>query len=306
MLQVLEDISKIATGTPIASLSASCDKVNSSIIANTGSNNWTIFDPTTASTAPVLRSLNADGVSYKYAYLMSAPPNLLVTTYESWNATTHVGTNQAAASSTVACAPKAHTSFSTTGGTLYIYASNNLLLLMQNNSTSAMVGEFSRDSKVLNATYPCHYVSQGIYGALMFTGNALVANAGYAGVPRIKSCVDVGDFKIGATPANAYNCCCLSAMGSRFGPVGLTKTNIRVRKVGAEIAYAQNSDVYLFHNLGYSTVANWTLIGKCRGFTALEGMGTVNIGDEITIAGVTYLLFPPADAGYPPIAVKKE
>jgi hypothetical protein len=57
---------------------------------------WDLFDAAAGPNARCYRALNADGTSYKYMVIDGNTANQLFTkVYESWNATTHVGTNLA-------------------------------------------------------------------------------------------------------------------------------------------------------------------------------------------------------------------
>ena len=57
---------------------------------------WTVYDANAGTNAICYRALNKDGASYKYVVLDYNTANVfLVKCYESWNASTHVGTNLA-------------------------------------------------------------------------------------------------------------------------------------------------------------------------------------------------------------------
>ena len=75
-------------GTTLAQIRAAVDEVM--ILGG-----WEVFDASVNSGAACYRALNKDGLSYKYAVLEFAANTFVVKCYESWNASTHAGTNLA-------------------------------------------------------------------------------------------------------------------------------------------------------------------------------------------------------------------
>ena len=65
---VLADLVALYTNVApsVSALSASCDKVVSVIQVNTALTNWVLHDAVAATGAVALKSLNEDGVTYKY------------------------------------------------------------------------------------------------------------------------------------------------------------------------------------------------------------------------------------------------
>lgn len=119
LAQVIADIALLLTGTSAkASLSASCAQANTNIIATVAAG-WSVWDAAAGTNAQVFRALNGDGTTYKYMYVGVTATTYDVRCYESWNATTHVGTNLSASSQ-----PTSDSRFSSaSGGTLFVGAS---------------------------------------------------------------------------------------------------------------------------------------------------------------------------------------
>ena len=255
---MLDDICKLLTGTPVASLSASCDKVNSSVLANSLSNNWTVFDAAASASAQVLRSLNADGTSYKFAHLSFSGSTLYLTSHESWNAGTHVGTNQACFYTNAGFSIPASTVFTAaSGGTLYLYATNNIAVIAASDTLGPFVAEFNRDCPAIDNTYPCHTLG----------GVALC---------RVKYATSVGDFKVGSTPA--------------FTTGASASTDIIVdnvfRKPTGEIVY---SAVPLSQSAAMGVANSFLVLGEIQGLLFMGYIPAANFLDEIDIDGVRHV-----------------
>lgn len=94
--QVLSDIVALYTGsiTDKNLLSASCDKANTELIT-TVAGGWTVHDAAAGTNAQVLKAPIYDNVNqFKYIYISTnATSYIQFQTYETWNATTHTGTN---------------------------------------------------------------------------------------------------------------------------------------------------------------------------------------------------------------------
>lgn len=259
-VQMLADVCKLLTGSDVSSLSASCDKVNSTIIANTITNNWTVFDAAASASSQVLRSLNKDGTSYKFVQLTFSGNNLLLTAWESWNATTHVGTNQVCKFTNGGYSDIASTTFSTAGGTIYLYAISEILCILHSGTTPYFVCEFTRNSPVLNSTYPCHTLGGFAYSRLKYPASA-------------------GDFKVGSTPA--YTSGSTQSM--------MTSINDgKVRKPDGTIVY-QVVPLSAFACLGVTNVH--ATLGELQGILALNSIPACNWLDEIDVDGVRHIIF---------------
>lgn len=154
--QICADLAAIACGeTVVANLSAGCDKPGTNIIDNTITTNWTIHDNAAGSGAVVIKSLNADGVSYKYVKVGHDGTNLSLAASEGWNAGTHVAVN-AAYLNTSQAIPAAINA----AGRIFLMASPRFVLVSQNPATGTgtnLVCEHSRDTPIGDTTYPCTF-----------------------------------------------------------------------------------------------------------------------------------------------------
>lgn len=122
---VLADVVAILTGTTdVNTLSASCDKVASSVLTSSTAAGWQMHDASAGTNAVVLKApVTDDPTKFKYMWLSTntagAFSNIF---YETWNATTHIGTNWGANdSSFYQRVNYSHTS----GGLLYISAATS-------------------------------------------------------------------------------------------------------------------------------------------------------------------------------------
>lgn len=113
---VLNDIVSLLTGTTnMSTLSANCIQISSALTSD-GSRlaGWTVWDASSGVGTVCVRALNVDGTTYKYMVIAVDSNVLTFKVYESWNATTHVGTNMSVAAIT------AQSSALSSGGTLYM------------------------------------------------------------------------------------------------------------------------------------------------------------------------------------------
>lgn len=120
--EVMADIALLLTGTTAkASLSASCVQATTDIVSTVAAG-WSVYDAAAGTNAQVFRALCADGVTYKYMWIQLTATTFEVRCYESWNATTHVGTNLAA--TTVGIVGSTDSRFApASGGTLFLSTS---------------------------------------------------------------------------------------------------------------------------------------------------------------------------------------
>lgn len=123
---------------------------------------WDLFD-NVSTTIKVYRSLNVGGSTYKYLRLETVAGYLDVKHYESWNATTHVGTNLAAAASS-SC------QLNLVSGTIYLFASNRWFFATGKYGTSFDYGtgifEFAREN-------PTDTEAAGFPASIACTGHGL-------------------------------------------------------------------------------------------------------------------------------------
>lgn len=123
---------------------------------------WDLFDNVSA-TAKVYRAVNIGGSTYKYMSLEAGGGRLDVRHYETWNATTHVGTNLAVGST-------AHTVMNLVSGTIYLFASSRWFYLTGKNGTTFDYGngicEFAREN-------PTDTEADGYPASFFFDGSVL-------------------------------------------------------------------------------------------------------------------------------------
>ncbi|MBF0423678.1 MAG: hypothetical protein HQL73_11875 [Magnetococcales bacterium] len=92
---ILADVVAVLTGTSsVASLSSDCDKVNSVLITTVAAG-WTVHDPSAGTNSQVLKAAFADDTAtFKYLWISTNTSGYIITAiYETWNASTHTGTN---------------------------------------------------------------------------------------------------------------------------------------------------------------------------------------------------------------------
>ena len=175
---------------------------------------WALYDASAGTNARAYRALNADGSTYKYVVIdVNSAPSLFIKTYESWNSSTHAGTNLASLSATAAQAQRYDL---TGGGILYMFAQAKYLIMQS--SVLAGIGssignsfcgcvEITRDNPedTVAAGYPC-------FGWV--NGNILFQTYGPWSSPRLR------DGTIG-TNAQSYNFVSTEiAVGGYFGTSG--------------------------------------------------------------------------------------
>lgn len=120
---ILADVVAILTGeTTVDDLSASCDKVNTTIDASVAAAGWTLHDASAGTNAVCLKAAVADNASqYKYLVVDTNSAGYIHTKgYETWDAGAHTGTNMINYSDQASVAQRVNT---TTGGRLDISAS---------------------------------------------------------------------------------------------------------------------------------------------------------------------------------------
>lgn len=182
---VLVDIVALFTtqDADISSLSASCNKTLTVVNANTVKTNWAMFDAFAGTNKVCLRSLNADGLTYKYIVIeIAATPSISIKAYESWNAVSHVGINVSGGYAGVVPVTLYSSNYVVLMATdRYIGVTNSPLVGTQYN----LILEFSRDSYMIDSTYPCIAVLDSNSSFFQtINGNA---SPGAIGVCRVKN-----------------------------------------------------------------------------------------------------------------------
>lgn len=203
--QVVADLALLASGGSIASCSASCDKVNSTVLANTLAPGWTLFDSAAPLSGAVISCLDYDARTTKYArFQLSTATTIAIDCYETYNATTHAGTN-----ASLAYTPASyHLTYSAV-------AVNNIMLLVEprfviiGNSAGTLLSgvlEVSRDIAYLSNTGSMYPVSTAVNHTL--GANTAVSTSNFC---RMKNLTAAGDIT-GATASVALNTACQSAV----------------------------------------------------------------------------------------------
>ena len=125
---LLADVVALLTGeVTINNLSATCDKVNSTITVDTVAG-WTLHDAAVGTNAKCLKAPLADNAAvFKYVVIDTNTNGTIFTkVYETWDATAHTGTNKCTNSDTASYSQQ----FSTTlGGVIYLFATARFILL---------------------------------------------------------------------------------------------------------------------------------------------------------------------------------
>jgi hypothetical protein len=201
--QMIADIAALICGASIASLSASCDKVNSSLVS-TIAPGWTLHDA--PNSGVVVTAPDVDGLTQKYVRLFAPSASTFdAMGYETWNAVAHTGTNATPGN------PASFSFWANQVNTIFIFATARSFYFT---SPAAGVGsfEFSRDAGYLQgSSYPCHAIA---------TSASLTSavSSGNVYVPRMKNLVAAGDrsgFALyAATLAPRYG------TGNQGGPAG--------------------------------------------------------------------------------------
>lgn len=285
--KVMDDLVRAILPNPdLNAMSAECDKINSELI-NTVTSNWELWDRvvvTPGSNAySVLRSLNTDGVTYKYLHInFNSPTSLLINVYESWNKVSHTGTNAVYNSTTFSQINLNQSSI------FYVFANNNYCLFAHKNTVSSAYNpatgciEFSRDDlwNTPALGYPCHAKLQ------MENANQTSIGGGSAlcQCPRIKSpSIDLTAASAGLQLITSfYNSQPTDGSGSDSNYVGLARganfndfeiivSEGRVHKVQSTVT------PYYYFKGG-------TILGGLKFSQAPAGSS----GDQITLNGINY------------------
>lgn len=192
--QVQNDLALLLSGAAISALSASCDKTNTTLLS-TVAPGWTLADTAGPNTGYAVTAPDAAGTTTKVGLIYTSSAALIgVLGYETYNASTHVGTN-VTAGVTFAYS-------STTINTYFIFATPRSFYITPSNGQGAGIFEFSRDCQYLIGTnYPCFAVVGNAALAAFSSGATTTqanATAVLNAVPRTKNLVAAGDLT-GAT-----------------------------------------------------------------------------------------------------------
>lgn len=267
LAQVQADLIALACGGSIAELSASCDKVNSSILANSEPIGWSLVDVAGPSNSRIITAKDIDNNDKFVGLYQSSSTQLSITSFDTYNSGTHTGTNQSYGNSNPI-------SFSSgVSQTFYVYSTSRNLAFM-NNTGSAVIGsfEFTREAPFMSSNnYPAH---------------ALVGYWGYSTgltIPRIKNMTAVGDSVNGVNVAGIF-----TVGGNNFGSPYRDANDAIVHPVFE--AYVSMNPTY--YNLP---------LGKLYDIL-MTSNGLGNFMDTVVIEGITYFIIP--NAGYSKIMMK--
>ncbi len=140
LANVIADVEKLITGeTNLLNLSSDCDTANSAIYVNTVAK-WILHDSAAGTNKRAYKALRSDS-STVYTYITidyNTANSIIIDLHESWNATTHTGTNTTTPSATAT--DRQQRLSLTVGGNLYIGAGGKTI-----NDTDYLylIGEYS-------------------------------------------------------------------------------------------------------------------------------------------------------------------
>ncbi len=198
LANVIADIAALLCGGSIASLSASCDKVNSTLVS-TVAPGWTAHDisGSVANSGRVISAPDASGLTTKYANIYTPSVGTIdVLTYDAFNAGTHTGTN----ASTAVTSPMNSISL-TSVNVIAIWATPRGFYMQGVTVAAGGSGhfEYTRDIQYLiGTTYPCCFaLSKDTLGSASSTSLGQTS--------RMKNLTAAGD-TTGSTAAVALGC----------------------------------------------------------------------------------------------------
>ena len=292
------DLAKLISNADIASLSSACDKDNTKIIANSIVSNWEYLEYYGG--RAIVRSLNADGTSYKYAGIQAGIDNdatttiaynTAVTMYENWNTTTHIGLNPSIRASTFLSSPCGRYSTgsmqlaysggpTSAKGSIMLYASERFAII-----DGVYAGEFSRESASINSSYPCSVVFPLEESSSFWWG------VGGASLPSLGSSVGLcrwvgvnGDMSASAAGMPSIQHADVNSMFIDFSTV----TNKFRRPDESEFIWAVPLHV---RAAGNSTQMPKIRLGQVQGLLVSGPSGIyANMYDEAQVNGETYIL----------------
>lgn len=296
---ILADVVAILTGTTNkAMLSADCDQANTYILSTVAAG-WTVFDASAGTNKQCISAPCAGGGPDKYVVLdFNTSGYVLSKLYETWNASTHTGTNVANLSDNASYSPTIN---ATTGGILFLAATNRYLIVQgyisgiwSANGPAIIVERERIDPWDTSAAgYPC-----GLFGSLSTAIDQYTTastNNGFHS-PRCKGATS------DVTGANAcYDALTAIGMGSN--------------------AYNYASPVYMARDASFNSVhallpiylrahgsylgSMLHLGGKIQGDIYLTTRANGSGGDEITYNSSTFFIFKDGNSGNIRLAIPK-
>lgn len=177
--QVINDLALLLSGSPISVLSASCDKVNTTLLS-TVAPGWTWVD-SSASVGSVISAPDADALTTKLSLISPANAGAIALSgYETWNSTAHTGTNATVLNSAVIAYS------ATVANTYFLFATSRSFWVCP--PTGAGFGS-------LEFTRSCAYLIGSTYSAfaVLNSTNLTGASGTPAYLPRMKNLAAAGD-----------------------------------------------------------------------------------------------------------------
>lgn len=273
------DLIKLMTGeTNKANLSADCVQANTSIVSTVPAG-WTVYDSAAGGNSQVIRSLCADGTTYKY-YKVNVSSTTVIdyNSYEGWNNTTHVGTNP-----TMPTAYGSGAWSSVNGGYFYMYVSNRSIVCLSftsaayQNINGALFFETTRDG--ILPGYPCFFQYGFNSNNVLYFGST--SSAFYS--PRMKNNSSTGDVLSSSMSYSgimmAQNCSSAAIPDTvGFYRDASEANNIAYYKIGISA-----------HNAGSESRLGRRYLGEVYDvFCVASAVGSAR--DEFTSGGKTYVL----------------
>lgn len=268
LAQVIADLAALACGGSIASLSASCDKANSTLVS-TVVPGWTLVDAAAANSGQVVSAADANTLTTKYVRIFAPNVSAIdLACYEGWNATTHVGSN----GSTATGRTLAYTAGAV--NTYWLFATARTLYLLASGNITLGVLEVSRDAAYLaGSTYPV--------AAVISDGGLIAGNV--SSISRVKKMAATGDSTGGS--AQVIGAC---SLGARGATTTAYVPNATLRD-GSETAYYELRPIWLGITGDVGTLPRPAILGKLYDVFELAGAAG-NQFDTFSDGTDTYLV----------------
>ncbi len=282
---LISDLSSIITGsTDISSLSASCDKPNSTIIANSVAASWTLFDNVGDVTySRVFSAPDYTGTTTKYIKLhYNSTGGIVMTGYSGWNPTTHVGTD------TTTSTGLSNSSVTTTLPLiLYILVTTEYLCIVGYQNGVVLAGNPARSMLAAELIRDAGYTDY--YNIANLKSNLFVCNCG----PRAKNNTAAGELtNMGLATAHGFN---YYTAGGYFGPYPRQPSRFPSNNSGVSTGVTVSPTYIISNNGGYDT----SVVSKLKSTLSLIAPSNPNLTllDEVVIDSTTYVLVSKASAG---------
>ena len=198
LAQVINDLCLLLSGSPISALSASCDKVYSTLIS-TILPGWTQIDQGLASSGSVVSSPDVSTLTTKFVRIYApTTASIDIVGYETWNAVAHTGTNATPANAAINCL----TYTLNAANTYWVFATSRLMYISSSNGIGLGAFEFTRDCEYLKGTSYPNFVIAGplalcgdTSGFGKGSGAAALGLSSFAAlyIPRMKNLLAAGD-----------------------------------------------------------------------------------------------------------------